>query len=204
MVATGAEAQPWPQRPIEIIIPFAAGGGVDSVGRAVVEALSKEIGQQFVVRNQAGAAGTIGFGALARAEPDGYTLGFGPTTPITNAPHLMAGVKYDVGSFDYVCQVFENVFTIAVRPDSSIRSAQDLFAAAAKNPSQLTYGLAGPGSIPHLSVGHRCINLGGLEECGESRSRPVVSVQAPPLSGRDHPVVRALVLQVRHQLSRSG
>jgi tripartite-type tricarboxylate transporter receptor subunit TctC len=147
-----AQAQNWPSRPIEVIIPFSAGGGVDIIGRSIASAISEQIGQNIVVVNREGAGGTLGFGQLAAAAPDGYTLGFGPTTPISNAPYLVKGVRYNVESFDYICQVFENVFSIAVGPNSKFKTAQDLLAFAKENPGKLTYGHAGVGSIPHLSV----------------------------------------------------
>jgi tripartite-type tricarboxylate transporter receptor subunit TctC len=147
-----AQAQSWPARPVEMIIAFAAGGGVDIIGRAMAQALGEELHQSVVVVNRDGAAGTLGFGQLAAAAADGYTLGFGPTTPISNAPYLVKGVRYQVDSFDYLCQVFENVFTMAVMADSKLKSARDLLAAAAASPGMLTYGHSGIGSIPHLSV----------------------------------------------------
>jgi len=145
-------AQSWPSRPIEMIIPFAAGGGVDIIGRSVASAIADQLGQNIVVVNRDGAGGTLGFGQLATSAPDGYTLGFGPTTPISNAPYLVKGVRYNVESFDYLCQVFENVFSISVGPESKFKTAQDLLAFAKDNPGKLTYGHAGIGSIPHLSV----------------------------------------------------
>ena len=153
--ASGAAAQmagSWPTRPIEMIIAFGAGGGVDIVGRSIGSAIAEQVGQNIVVVNREGAGGTLGFGVLAAAAPDGYTLGFGPTTPIANAPYLVKGVRYEVNSFDYICQVFENVFTLAVPTDSKFKSAQDLFAAAGKEPGKLAFGHAGLGTIPHLSV----------------------------------------------------
>lgn len=150
--ANHAGAQNWPSRSIEMIIPFSAGGGVDIIGRAVASAISEQVGQNIVVVNREGAGGTLGFGQLAAAAPDGYTLGFGPTTPISNAPYLVKGVRYNVESFDYICQVFENVFSISVGPNSKFKSAQDLLIFATENPGKLTYGHAGVGSIPHLSV----------------------------------------------------
>lgn len=152
LVALDASAQKWPSRPIEVIIPFPAGGSVDVIGRAVATAISEELGQQAVVSNRDGASGTIGFNALASAPPDGYTLGAGPTTPIANAPYLMKGVRYDVDSFEYICHVFENAFTITVAPQSRFQSARELLAAAAGNPGKLSYGHSGNGTIPHLSV----------------------------------------------------
>jgi hypothetical protein len=102
-----------------MIIPYAAGGGVDIIGRSVAAAMSEHLGQGVVVVNRDGAGGTLGFNALASAAADGYTLGTGPTTPISS-PYLIKGVRYRVESFEYICQVFENVggrsgFQIQVR-----------------------------------------------------------------------------------------
>ena len=150
LMSGAAQAQKYPSRSIEVIIPFAAGGGVDLIGRAVSASLAEQFGQPVVVQNRDGAGGTLGFGALAAAAPDGYTLGFGPSTPIANAPYLVKGVRYNPESFDYICQVFENVFSIAVGPNSPYKTAQDLFAAG--KDKSLNFGHAGLGSIPHLSV----------------------------------------------------
>jgi tripartite-type tricarboxylate transporter receptor subunit TctC len=147
-----ARAQSWPVRPIEMIIPFPAGGGVDVIGRAVASTMSAELGQNIVIANRVGAAGTVGFNALASAAPDGYTLGAGPTTPIANAPFLVKGVRYQVESFEYICQYFENIFVLAVTRQSRFKIAPDLFTAAAANPGKLTYGHAGVGTIPHLAA----------------------------------------------------
>ncbi|MCC7346766.1 MAG: tripartite tricarboxylate transporter substrate binding protein [Variibacter sp.] len=150
--AGDARAQAYPTRPIEMIIPWVAGGGVDLVGRAVANGMSTQLGQNIVVLNRDGAAGTIGFNTLSGAAPDGYTLGGGPTTPIANAPFLVKGVRYNVDSFDYICQYFENVFAVVVREDSPFKSIKDLLSAAAASPGRLTYGHAGPGTIPHLAA----------------------------------------------------
>jgi tripartite-type tricarboxylate transporter receptor subunit TctC len=145
-------AQTWPARQIEMIIAFPAGSGVDVIGRSMASAIAQHTGQSVVVLNRDGAAGTLGFTTLAAAAPDGHTIAFGPTTPIANAPYLVKGVRYNVESFTYICQVFENVFTIAVGPQSKITSAKELLAAAQGNPGKLTYGHAGIGTIPHLSM----------------------------------------------------
>jgi tripartite-type tricarboxylate transporter receptor subunit TctC len=142
-IALEANAQKWPARPIEMIIPFPAGSGVDVIGRAVASAMADQSGQQVVVNNRDGASGTIGFNALAAATPDGSTIAFGPTTPIANAPYPVKGVRYRVESFDYLCQIFENVFTIAVTPQSKFKSVHDLITAAREDPGKLTYGHAG-------------------------------------------------------------
>jgi tripartite-type tricarboxylate transporter receptor subunit TctC len=147
-----AAQQKWPSRNIEIIIPFSPGSGVDLIGRAVATAFSEQLGQTAVVLNREGAAGTLGFATLAAAPPDGHMLAFGPTTPIANAPYLVKSVRYTVDSFDYICQVFENIFSFSVGPQSKIGSAQELFAAAREKPGAVTYGSAGLGTIPFLSV----------------------------------------------------
>jgi tripartite-type tricarboxylate transporter receptor subunit TctC len=142
----------YPARPVQVIIGFPAGGNVDVMARVLVAAMGDDLRQQFVVVNRDGASGAIGFGMLANATPDGYTLGGGPTTPISIAPHLMKDLKYGVDSFEYICQSFENVFTIAVPSESPLRSISDLMTAARANPGKLTYGHAGVGTVPHLSV----------------------------------------------------
>ncbi len=101
--------QKWPSRNIEIIIPFSPGSGVDLIGRGVATALTDLLGQTAVVLNREGASGTLGFTVLAAAPPDGHMLAFGPTTSIANAPYLVKGVRYNVDSFEYICQIFENI-----------------------------------------------------------------------------------------------
>jgi len=178
LFALDAHAQSWPTRPIEVIIPFPAGGSVDVIGRAVATAISEELGQQAVVSNRDGASGTIGFNALASAPPDGYTLGAGPTTPIANAPYLMKGVRYGVDSFEYICHVFENGFTLTVAPQSKFKSARELLDAAAATPGKLSYGHSGNGTIPHLAVANLAdalkLNFQPVPFRGESAVMPVL------------------------------
>jgi tripartite-type tricarboxylate transporter receptor subunit TctC len=173
-----AHAQTWPTRPIEVLVPFPAGGSVDVIGRAVASALSEKLNQQFVVTNRVGASGTVAFNALAAAAPDGYTLAAGPTTPIANAPYLMKGVRYDVDSFDYICHVFENHFTMTVAPDSRFKSIKQLLDEAKANPGKISYGHSGNGTIPHLSVANLAdalgIKFGPVPFRGESAVMPVL------------------------------
>src|SRR5437868_6770831 len=106
LVAPAAAQQKYPSRNIDLIIPFAVGGGVDLIGRAIGASLGEQLSTNVVVINRDGAAGTLGFGQLASAAPDGHTLGFGPSTPIANATYLVKGVRYNVESLHYICQVF--------------------------------------------------------------------------------------------------
>lgn len=155
-----ARAQPaYPARPVQVIVAFPAGGSVDVMARNLVASMSVLLGQQFVVVTRDGASGTIGFAQLAAARPDGYTLGAGPTTPIASALHLVKDLKYGVDSFEYVCQSFENVFTLAVRPESPWRSVEDIVAAARAAPGRLSYGHSGNGTVPHLAVANLVYRL---------------------------------------------
>lgn len=174
-----AQAEQWPTRPIEMIIPFSAGGGVDTTGRRIAAIMSEKLGQSIVVANRDGASGSIGFTALAGAEPNGYTIGGGPTTPIANAIHLIKSVKYTIDSFDYICQTFDNVFVIAVPANSPYKTAQELFAAAKANPGKITFGHAGVSSNSHLSVESVAASLG-------------LKLQAVPFRG-DSPMLPVLL-----------
>ena len=151
----GASAQSQDSRParnIQMVVPWAAGGSVDAIGRAMAASLSSIMSQQILVMNRVGAAGTIGTAAVATANPDGYTLGWGPITPVTNAIHLMKEPPYKFDSFEFVCQVFENMFTISVPQDSPFKSLPELLSYLAANPGKATYGHLGVGSISHLSM----------------------------------------------------
>lgn len=139
-------------RNVEVLIPYAAGGGVDAMGRAFAREAARLAGQNWVVVNRDGGSGTIGFAALARAAADGSTLVFSPASPMTNSPFLIKAMPFKNEQIEPVCQVFENVFTIAVRADSPIKSMQDLVAKAKAAPGALSYGHAGNGSVPHMGV----------------------------------------------------
>jgi tripartite-type tricarboxylate transporter receptor subunit TctC len=149
--AWAAEAR-YPAQQVQVIMPFSAGGGVDIVARALAAGLGERFGQPFVVTTRDGAAGAIGFAALAQAKPDGYTLASSPATPMTNVPHLQKGLPYGFDSFVPICQTFENVFSIAVPLGSPYRVLRDLLDDARARPGQVFYGSVGLGSIPHLSA----------------------------------------------------
>lgn len=142
----------YPNTRLEVILPYAAGGGVDAMARAFSEEASKLTEQQWVVANRPGAGGTVGFSALAHAQPNGYTIAFSPASALTNAPFLISKMPFEAEQIEPVCQVFENVFAIAVTPDSPISSLGDLIQKAKADPGGVSYGHAGPGSVPHLSV----------------------------------------------------
>jgi tripartite-type tricarboxylate transporter receptor subunit TctC len=143
----------YPSKTVELILPYAAGGGVDAMARAFAREAAKVTNSTWIVTNKDGAAGLVGFSALANASPDGYTLVFSPASPLVVAPFLSKSMPFELNKIQPVCQVFENVFSIAVRNESPIKSFADLIKLAKESPGKLNYGHAGTGSVPHLSVG---------------------------------------------------
>ncbi len=153
LTSTVCAQSSYPNHPIQVVVGWSPGAAVDIMTRSVAEEMSKSLGQKLVVVNREGAAGTIGFAAVANAAHDGYTLGAGPVHSINVAGHMMNKRKpFDVDSFEYVCQTFVNDFTIAVRKDAPYASILDLVAAMRAQPGKLSYGHLGPGSIPHLAM----------------------------------------------------
>lgn len=147
-----ALAQDYPSRPLQMIVPFAAGGGLDLNARNLAEVMAEKLGQPIAVANRDGAAGTIGLQAVASARADGYTLSFTPAVPLSSEPHRIKSLAYNLDSFRYVCQVFDNIFAIAVPGASPYRSIQDIVDDARKDAGRVSYGTSGTGSIPHLGT----------------------------------------------------
>lgn len=126
-ILSGASAQSYPVRPIKLIVPFAAGTGIDSMARLVAQGLSKEFGQPVIVDNRAGASGTIGVQAVAKASPDGYTLLMAGSATHSSANVLLKNVPYDVeADFQPISNFIDADFIVAVRKESPIKSIADL------------------------------------------------------------------------------
>ncbi len=146
-----AHAQTYPtQQPLQVVVPFAAGGAADGMARSFAKGLAARIGQQAVVINKDGAGGTIGFWQVARSTANGYTLAYGPSTPVTAGAILSNGPKYD--QLTPVCQTHENIMTVVVRDESPIKSIQQLMTMARAQPGKVAYGHSGQGTVPHLSM----------------------------------------------------
>ena len=150
VLPAAASAQTYPTRTIEMIVPFPAGANSDLAARPLADALSKALGQPVVVANKDGAAGVIGTGAVAAAQPDGYTLGFSAMGVVTAQPHLRDGMRYSAASFDYICQVTDVIVVASVSNESPHKSFKDLVAYIRANPEKVTYGHPGPGTVPNL------------------------------------------------------
>jgi len=142
----------FPSKPVRLIVPFAAGGPNDVMARVLAQRLATDTGQPFVVDNKAGAGGVIGTDAVAKAAPDGYTIGF-VSAPFTMAPSLQARMPYDSArDLAAVTKVAESPMLLMVPADSRFKTAGELIAYARQNPGKLTYGSGGIGSTPHLTT----------------------------------------------------
>ncbi|MBI3513170.1 MAG: tripartite tricarboxylate transporter substrate binding protein [Proteobacteria bacterium] len=142
----------WPDRSVQLIVPFSAGGGVDVIARPFAEIWREMLHQPIVVVPRDGAAGTIGTAAVAAAKPDGYTLAFTPNGPITVQPHVIPTLPYKPDDLVPLCQVFAVQYVLAVRPDNPYRTFGDLIAAAKARPGKLMYGFGGIATAPHLAI----------------------------------------------------
>ena len=143
----------YPNKPIRMIIPLAAGSAVDNAARIVTLKMGQNMGQSFVIENQAGAAGLIGADRVAKAAPDGYTLGGFNDSIITMLPNMQSKMPWDVlKDFEPVSLVATVEWGLVVAADAPLRSAADLIAAARKSPGQINYGSGGNGSPQHIAM----------------------------------------------------
>ena len=150
--ATGAAAQNYPERVVQIIAPATAGSSADILGRVLADGFSSRLGKPFIVVNKPGANGVLGTADVARANPDGYTLLHTATYSITVQPLTNKEVGYTAKSFTPICQTFKNDQVVIVPPNSSLKTARDLIEAAKKKPGAITVGIPGIATIPHLAM----------------------------------------------------
>jgi len=142
----------YPERPVTIVVPFAPGGANDVVVRIIQQPLSEALGQPVIVENRGGAGGNIGFGFVARARADGYTLLLAPNSFTVN-PSLYEKAPYDpFKDFEPVAEISFFPVVFAVRPDLQVNTLTELIARAKEMPGRLNYSTPGPGTLPHLAT----------------------------------------------------
>ena len=153
LLASGATySQAYPTKPIRLIVPSAAGGAPDIGARSLASELSKQMGQQVVVDNRPGASSIIGLEMIARAAPDGYTFGYISNAIATN-PSMYSELPYDfTRDFQPIIHATSGLNLLAVTPSLPIRSVKELIELARAKPGTLSYGSAGNGTSPHLSM----------------------------------------------------
>jgi tripartite-type tricarboxylate transporter receptor subunit TctC len=151
VVSRIASAQTYPTRPIRLVIPFPPGGAFDAVGRPWADKVKPLLGT-VVVENIGGAGASLGAAAVARAQPDGYTILLGGTLPHVNEALLKSKPLYDpVRDLDPIAGIAANFLCIAVHPSVAAQTLKEFIAYAKANPGKLSYGHAGIGSIQHLT-----------------------------------------------------
>lgn len=149
--ASLASAQDYPDRPVTLVVPYPAGGATDLVARILTRSLANDLGQPVIVENAPGASGMIGMTKVARAKPDGYTLGWGLNGPMTIVPYMIKAPLYDPArAFAPVGLVATSSYLMVARPGLSVRSLQDLIVKATAAPGKYSYGSVGIGSSTHL------------------------------------------------------
>jgi tripartite-type tricarboxylate transporter receptor subunit TctC len=146
-----AQAEDWPTRPIMLIVPFAAGGTTDIVGRLVAQSLSQRLGQTVLVENVGGAGGSLGASNAAKAAPDGYTI-FMSTVAHTMAPGIYKKLTYNFEKdFDPITVVATVPNILVINPSVPAKNVAELLAYMKANPGKVNYGSAGVGSTEHMS-----------------------------------------------------
>lgn len=147
-LGAGAALADYPEKTIEVVVPYAAGGGTDTGARLLLPELEKVLGQSMIIKNIPGAGGTVGATQFSRMKGDGYSLGFLPVGTTTTQPHLRK-LTYDDNSFEPVCLTIQDPMAVAIDPDSSIQSIDELIAKA--KDQTLSAGGPPPGSLPHIA-----------------------------------------------------
>lgn len=151
--AGSAHAQAWPQKQVTFVVPFAAGGGTDAFARPLAAQLDQQLGKRVIIENRAGAGGTVGASAAAKAAPDGYTFFMGAAHHAI-APSLYPNLDYDIEKdFIPVALVSRPPQVIVVNPEKvQAKTLGEFIAYAKANPDKLTYGSAGAGTTHHLAA----------------------------------------------------
>jgi tripartite-type tricarboxylate transporter receptor subunit TctC len=143
----------FPEKPIRLVVPQAPGSATDLLARSVSAELEQILNQKIIIENKPGAAFTIGLDMVAKAAPDGYTLGMGPVGALAISPNMIAKIPYDIlRDFQPVAQLTRGHLLVAVAPTSSIHSVKELIAEAKKYPGKLTNASSASGSPGHVAA----------------------------------------------------
>lgn len=148
-----ATAQAWPTKPVRLIVPFPAGGGVDFIGRIVGKGLSERLGQQVTVDNRPGANAILGLDVLKNSPPDGYTIAAASAGPLTVNPHIYRKLAYDtLRDFTPISNMVNFPLLLVAHPSLPVKNVKELIALAKARPGEITYSSPGSGNSGHLTA----------------------------------------------------
>ena len=162
-IAPGS-AQTYPNKPVQLVVAYPAGGATDIIGRLVAEALGKQLGQRVYIENRGGASGMVGAGYVAKAQPDGYTLIIATaTTHAVNATLFKDVISYDpIKDFTPISYVGFTPLVLATHPSVPVKSVQQLIAYIKSKDGDISYADGGTGSVPHMA-GELFNSLAGIK-----------------------------------------
>ena len=147
-----ALAQAYPSKPIRLIVPFPAGGGVDFIGRIMAKGLSERLKQQVVVENRAGANAIVGLEVLKNSPPDGYTIAAASAGPLAVNPHIYSKLAYDtMKDFTHIANMVNFPLLLVSHPSLPVKNVKELIALARARPGEITYSHPGAGNSGHLA-----------------------------------------------------
>jgi tripartite-type tricarboxylate transporter receptor subunit TctC len=153
LVAGAAFAQPYPAKPVRLVLPYPPGGGSDTIARPLAQRLSENLGQPVVVDNRGGAGGNVGMEVVARASPDGYTIVLALTAQLAVNVSLFRKLPYDpVRDYEPITLLGSGPYLLIVHPSLPVTTVKELVALARARSGELTYGSAGNGSGAHLAT----------------------------------------------------
>jgi tripartite-type tricarboxylate transporter receptor subunit TctC len=163
LASLSVHAQDYPAKAVRLIIPWAAGGSTDSIGRILAQKLNEYTGQQWVIDNRAGATGTIGHALAAKAPPDGYTILLATNSTFAIAPHLYKTLQYDNDkSFAPISLVAISPQILSVHPSLPVKSVKELIMLAKARPEQISFSTAGVGATSHMAT-ELMMNMAGIK-----------------------------------------
>lgn len=163
VTATGVSAEGFPERPINLIAPFNAGGGTDLLLRGLAPHFADALGSEAFVSNMAGGSGTVAASALQGQRPDGYQLAYMSVTVSTIQPQIK-NVPYGIDSWTPICSIAASPTMLFVSADSPYQNMDDVVAAVKAAPGELVYGSSGPGAITHLTMVSAFAGLGIIDD----------------------------------------
>jgi tripartite-type tricarboxylate transporter receptor subunit TctC len=153
LCTTGVLAQPYPAKPVRVVVPWTPAGVTDVLTRALAQAMSESTGQQFVIENRPGAGGTLGLAPVAKSAPDGYTLVASDVPSHAISATLYARLPYDVlNDFEPIAMIAGSPMVLATNPALGVRTLAEFIKLAKASPAKLSYASSGNGSITHLAM----------------------------------------------------